>query len=217
MNDYQKYRCRLESGKFYHIFNRSIGQIPIFFTDRNRRFFLKRYRDFLFNYVETWAWVLMGNHFHLAIKVREPDINMFRAASAEGTKKGRNFCESGNVSVLIEDQFKRLFSSYAQAFNKDHHRTGSLFEKGFRRLEVRNAKHLIQLVHYIHHNPVHHGFVKQPADWRFSSYGTILSEAQTSLKRAAVLELFESQEEFLSLHSQVIKYDDAWKFYEVGD
>lgn len=85
-----------------------------------------------------------------------------------------------------------------------YNRKGSLFNRPFKQKEVTNDTYFTKLVHYIHANPVHHGFVKTIEDWPFNSYHTFLSEKNTLLKRNEVLDWFNGRQEFKRFHEQPI-------------
>ena len=55
--------------------------------------------------------------------------------------------------------FANLSSTYTKAFNRAYERTGSLFEKPFRRKLVESNRYFTCLAAYIHRNPQRHGFV----------------------------------------------------------
>jgi len=63
------------------------------------------------------------------------------------------------TSYPVNEAFRKFFLSYSQAINKQNNRHGSLFEKNFKRILIKNENHLFRLVYYIHNNPVHHDFV----------------------------------------------------------
>ena len=54
----------------YHIYNHANGKHNIFFNNENRRYFLKKYDEYMYAYVHTFAYCLMSNHFHIQIQVR---------------------------------------------------------------------------------------------------------------------------------------------------
>jgi hypothetical protein len=112
------------------------------------------------------------------------------------------------VNDFLEERFQRFFSSYAQAFNKQQNRTGSLFEKRFKRLLVNSDEYCIKLIHYIHNNPIHHHFVLDYHLWKFSSYNAMTSAKPTLLKRETVLEWFGGKERFIDFHRSNIDYGD---------
>ncbi len=59
----------LEKGKFYHIFNKGRRGENLFRENENYAFFLRLYEKYIESIAETYAWVLLGNHFHLLVKI----------------------------------------------------------------------------------------------------------------------------------------------------
>lgn len=185
------YWRKLEPGYFYHIYNRGINKENIFKTDENMRFFLRRWTKLISPYLDVAAYCLMPNHFHFLARVKPLTDETYAFVKKEGTVRAAKFL-AGEVSHndFLEDQFKRLFQSYALAVNKQYQRTGSLLQKRFKRVLVRNRYKLWHLLAYIHHNPIHHRFRSRYGDWAFSSYNAYLSENPTMLIREEVLEWF---------------------------
>jgi hypothetical protein len=64
-----------------------------------------------------------------------------------------------------------------------------------------NSKQFYRVVMYIHQNPQKHKFVEDFREWKYSSYGTLLSNNQTRLQREQVLGWFGDRAEFESLHT----------------
>ena len=58
-------------GNFYHIYNRGNNGQDIFFENENYIFFLNRYDRYISPFCETIAWVLLKNHFHILIYVKD--------------------------------------------------------------------------------------------------------------------------------------------------
>ncbi len=96
--------------------------------------------------------------------------------------------------------FSNLFNAYTKSINRAYGRTGSLFEKSFRRIEVTAPQYCMRLVHYIHWNPHKHGFVENYRDWPYSSYQGLLSDRATFLQRDEVLAWFNGRIEFDAIH-----------------
>jgi hypothetical protein len=63
------------------------------------------------------------------------------------------------------------------------------------------------VIAYIHQNPQKHKFVEDFRDWKYSSYGIILTDKKTSVNRTEVLKWFGSPEQYLELHKDWV--DDA--------
>tara|TARA_R110000868_G_scaffold96405_8_gene265264 strand:+ start:2024 stop:2464 length:441 start_codon:yes stop_codon:yes gene_type:complete len=108
--------------------------------------------------------------------------------------------DNKKLSNFISKQFSNLFNSYTKAFNKMYKRKGSLFMKPFKRKKIEDEAYLKKLIHYIHHNPVEAALVKLPVDWKYSSYQTIISSYQTSIKRNEVVAIFEDIQNFIYCH-----------------
>ncbi len=184
----------LEHGHFYHIYNRGINSCKLFRETTNYEHFLGLYDHHISSVADTFAWILMGNHFHLLVKIKDkqaiPDLQGF--GNLEGLKN-RN---------RVNQQFANLFNAYTKAFNKRYDRTGSLFEHPFSRIEISTNAHLKYLVYYIHHNPIHHGFCEDMLEYPWSSYLTILSPKKTRLKRDEVLNWYKQTNDFKKFHQQ---------------
>ena len=100
--------------------------------------------------------------------------------------------------------FANLFGTYTKAFNKAYQRTGSLFEKPFRRILVDSDRYFAYLAVYIHRNPQKHGYVDDYRNWPYSSYRATLSSKTTRIQREAVLDWFDSRASFERSHSSSI-------------
>ena len=61
----------LTYGKFYHIYNRGINGCNLFEGKDNYEYFLNLYDKHVSPVVDTFAWVLMKNHFHLLVRIKE--------------------------------------------------------------------------------------------------------------------------------------------------
>ena len=185
----------LEYGRFYHIYNRGINGCDLFYENENHEYFLHLYDKHISKVADTFAWVLMRNHFHILVKIKPVD-ELFENGfeNLEGLK--------GTTRNFANQQYSNLFNAYTKSFNKRFQRTGSLFEHPFRRIPVKTDDHLKYLVYYIHHNPIHHGFCDHYLDYPWSSYLTIVSPKTTKLNRAEVLSWFGDKSNFEKSHSR---------------
>lgn len=194
-----------EAGKFYHIYNHTVGGEMLFREQENYRYFLKRYTDFIPPVAETFAYCLMPNHFHLLVRIREEDVLKEYLAQLMEEKKQRPKVvdPSGVFSVheFVMLQFKHFLNGYTQAVNRRYNRKGGLFLHFLRRKAVLSPSYYSKLVSYLHWNPVHHGFCQYPDQWPHSSYLSLISELPTQLARNEVIHWFGSKELFISNHS----------------
>jgi putative transposase len=180
-------------GKFYHIYNRGINGCDLFPENSNYECFLNLYDKHISPVADTYAWVLMKNHFHFLVRIKE----------AEELQTLSGILNPERVKFPVPfHQFSHLFNSYAQAFNKRNGRTGSLFEHPFKRKLIEDKDHFKRMVVYIHNNPVHHGFTQHAMDYPWSSYLTCISVKPTRLQRDATIGWFDNQADFKTAHDK---------------
>lgn len=66
-----KHEPPLEKGKYYHIYNRGVNSCNIFKDSKTYEHFLNLYNKYISPVADTYAWVLMPNHFHLLVRIKE--------------------------------------------------------------------------------------------------------------------------------------------------
>jgi putative transposase len=124
-------------GVWYHITARGIERRSIFKDDRDRFHFLGLLSELSEQFhVRLYAYVLMDNHYHLLIELREPNLSQ---------------------------AMRWLNISYSVWFNRRHARAGYLFQGRFKSILVDPATRGYSLSAYIHLNPVRtarHGLSK---------------------------------------------------------
>jgi REP element-mobilizing transposase RayT len=203
----------LEHGHFYHIYNRGINSCKLFRETTNYEHFLGLYNKYISSVADTYAWVLMGNHFHLLVQIKKEDeIGIYESLNADRSNDSVRFQTTTNLSEsegpdkvkkpTVHRHFSHLFNAYTKYFNPKYNRTGKLFETPFSRIKITSEAHLKFLVYYIHHNPIHHGFCEHYLDYPWSSYLTILSPKKTHLKRDEVLQWYREADCFKQYHSK---------------
>ncbi|NVO19749.1 MAG: hypothetical protein HXX13_08615 [Bacteroidetes bacterium] len=194
----------LESGNFYHIYNRGINGCNLFYSVENYRHFLRLYQKYIDPVAETFAWALLKNHFHLLVRIRlESEVIL----SSLPIPKYDNM-EDYDVKLRKPHlYFSDLFNAYCKAINKQEERTGALFERPFRRLLVDQPAYFRNIIIYIHKNPEKHGFTDNFRHYPWSSYGTILSLKPTRINRHKIIGWFNSIAEFESEHEVFQAYD----------
>lgn len=188
----------LETGKFYHIFNRGNNGDKIFYTPENYRFFLKRLDEHLSDWIEVYAFCLLSIHFHFLIRIKDKPLPWSEALHPADAKL---------LKDPVSAAFHRMFTSYSKAINKQEHQHGSLIENPFKRKEITNIEYLANLVFYIHANPQIHGLCDDFRQYPWSSYERILFKKPSKLEKAAVLNWFSSPENYLDYHAKDIDLD----------
>ena len=132
------------AGGLYHVTTRGTSGASIFADDLDRGAFLHRlgHSVSLFEW-KCFAFCLMGNHFHLAIKT--PEANIARGMRA-------------------------LNGWYAQRFNWRHDRGGHLFEAPYHAELIERDAHFLEVTRYVVRNPVRSNMCQLPEEWPWSSY-----------------------------------------------
>ena len=131
-------------GAIYHVMARGVDGRTVFIDEQDFKLFL----SILFRLSQETgfslkAYCLMGNHFHLAIKVS---------------------------SVPLSRIMQRLLTQFVLTFNSKYGRTGHLFQARYKAYLCINDRYLLNLIRYIHLNPVRAKLVENPIQWPWSSH-----------------------------------------------
>jgi putative transposase len=187
MSQLAHYLTRFQSGNYYHIYNRGVDRKLIYRTRSNHLYFMRLWQRYMEGYLDVISYSLNANHFHFLVRVRH-----FNEAQLGGKSEHE----------LVASRLKMLFRTYALAFNRNHGRTGSLFDGPYKRVLVEDSRNLSYLVQYIHVNPEKNKLVLDFRTWDWSSYKFILSPRKSIVDRKFVLEWFGGIKEFVLFHSK---------------
>lgn len=202
----EHYFTKFQEGNFYHVYNRTVDKKPMFKNDGNYEYFLKQYDKYLSPVVDTYSYSLLGNHFHLMIKIQNlQDLTTFEKLSNQKLSNQTNLNPHNpqpdkSAHQIVSHQFRKFFQSYSMAFNKQHDRVGTLFQTPFKRGLVDKEDYFTHLIYYIHANPQLHRLIPDFRDWKWSSYKRILMEKQSKLKKKEVLDWFGGNNKYLQFH-----------------
>ena len=128
-------QARLDApGTLHHVMIRGIERSPIFEDDQDRHDFISR-TGMIAQETGTriLAWTLMGNHVHLLLFSGPPGISKF---------------------------MRRLLTGYALRYNRKYGRNGHLFQNRYKSIVCEEGTYLLELVRYIHLNPLRAALVK---------------------------------------------------------
>jgi len=124
--------------------SRGNEQKDIFYDDQDRVVFLKTIGEMSERFeIDVFAYVLMGNHYHLLLKTNRSNLSK---------------------------SMQWLGVTYTRRFNLGHLRSGHLFQGRFKSIIVQNDAYLMRLSCYIHRNPLRAKIVERLADYHWSSY-----------------------------------------------
>jgi putative transposase len=142
-------------GLLYHVMARGNDGQKIFVSESDYQAFIEGLRTVRQRYpFSLYAYALMPNHFHLLLEVhRFPTARILQS----------------------------LLTGYARRFNKVHRRRGHLFEGRYKAIVCDRDSYLLELVRYIHLNPVRASLVKRPGRWQWSGHGEYLGKQKREL------------------------------------
>ncbi len=144
-------RSRLGKG-VYHVINRGINQAWILDSDEEKKVFLELLTKHKLRYkINIYNWVLMSNHFHLAVEAK-------------------NIRE---VSLFIG----KVCSLYSQWWHSRKGGCGTLWQGRFKSVLVQKDGYLLRLGRYIERNPVAAEIkgIEVPWDYSWSSARAYIS------------------------------------------
>ncbi|MCM8783417.1 MAG: transposase [Candidatus Omnitrophica bacterium] len=159
---YFSYRNKIISaGGIYHITQRAPGNEMIFVEEDDYFRMLSLLKEWVkgFN-LEPFSFCLMPNHYHLLLKINEP-----------------------NLSKAMHS----LNTTYALNFNSKYQRKGHVFCGVYRASICLDDTHLIGSSLYIHLNPQKAGLVKKAQDYRWSSVGVYINPGKKSFIRSSYI------------------------------
>lgn len=192
-------------GEYYHVFNRGVARIPIFYGKRDYTRFLKATQYYINNprgkgfshigevqelaklpvnvkEVDIISYCLMLNHFHFLLRQKE----------------------EGGISNFM----RKLMNSHAKYFNVKHEREGPLYQGNFKAVWIESTEQLIHVDRYIHLNPVVSQMkINMPEEYEWSSYNEHLGSSSRNIcNREIIKEQFKTVELFKSFTTDHIDY-----------
>lgn len=157
-------------GLLYHVICRGNQKATVFLDDKD-------YRAYLFRIAQThqiipfrlYSYALMPNHVHLLIEAGESPLS--------------------KVMQVVQQR-------YTQYFNKKYNKIGHTFHGRYKAIICQKDAYLLELVRYIHLNPVRAQIVQTPEEYPWTSHnGYLARKADPWLDRDAILMQFGTETE----------------------
>ena len=218
----------LQSGKFYHIYNRGINGENLFNNEEDYHHFLKLFTTYIDPIADTYSWVLMPNHFHLLVRIKKDIRYKYKKPKSGDVNENEQFELLKWETISFKDEaisetkipvpfrhFAHLFNAYTKYLNLRLNRHGNLFERPYKRKMIDNFNYLKKVLIYIHHNPVHHNFCNHPMEYPWTSFLTCLSIKPTKLKREAAMGWFDDQANFIHMHEGNVEVEEIEHWLEL--
>mgnify|MGYP001059540883 CR=1 FL=1 len=140
------------AGGVYHVYNRIGRGERVFDGAEEAAAFVELLRRVVSrDGLTVYAWCLMSNHYHLAVRTGEITLDRSMRSLQQGVTRGVN-------------ARRKVF--------------GPLWQSRYRAKLVEDQRYLDQLLIYIHLNPMSAGLVDDPAAYPWSGHGEILGRVK---------------------------------------
>ncbi len=170
---------RSDQPTVYHVVSRSaLPGLPIKAGDKDYLLHLIRRLAKLY-FVDVLGFALMGNHFHLVVRVYPgselSDQELHRRYKAyygeeqeiAGELMERYRARMTSLGAMVKD-IKQGFTRY---YNRKYNRKGYFWGERFKSMIVQDGRTLVNLLAYVDLNPIRAGVVTKPEEYRWSSIG----------------------------------------------
>lgn len=198
----------------YHVVSRIVDR-QFRFGEAEKSVFRSMLEAFAaFHQVEILTFCLMGNHFHLLVRVPERPagfdvpLNELLAvwqravgpAWQKGMQRQLDIWQKAGGGAAVEEwrqrMLARMFSlsefikalkqRFTQWYNRTNDRTGTLWEGRYRSVVVEDEAHALRMMAaYIDLNPVRAGIVEDPVNYRWSGYAEAMSGRPAAMEGIA--------------------------------
>ena len=224
----------------YHCISRVVDRRFVLGDDEREQFrkFMRMQENF--SGCRVLSYCLMSNHFHLLLEVPpmpeggisdELLLKRLSAIQSVGFVAGvaqelHHARQTGNVALAAEiharhtyrmhslsEFMKTLLQRFTRWFNRSHERSGTLWEQRYKSVIVESGIAARTMAAYIDLNPVRAGMVKDPADYRWSSYGEALGGGNKGNGKKAREGLVRACLSHRGVGFEAEKWKDAAKIY----
>ena len=142
-------------GGLYHVYNRFARGEEMFGDENEAPRFVEMIREVKRrDGFVVYAWCLMSNHYHLALRTS---------------------------AVPLSRTLLSLQGGFSRSFNRRWRRSGPVWQSRYQTRVVDDQRYFDQLMMYVHLNPVRAGIVKDPGDHACSGHRELLGRVREPL------------------------------------
>ena len=198
----------------YHIVSRIVDR-QFRFGEQEKEAFARMMKAFAaFHQVEILTYCLMGNHFHLLVRVvprpegfdvpLEELLVLWQNAVGEAWNKGMErqfeiYRQNGSEAAIEEwrqrmlgrmfslsEFMKALKQRFTQWYNRRNERSGTLWEGRYKSVIVEDEESALRtMATYIDLNPVRAGLTEDPGTYRWSGYAEAMAGNERAMENIA--------------------------------
>lgn len=179
------------AGAWYHVMNRGRRGENVFSGKQDFEIFITLLKEA----AELWdvlvsAYCLMSNHYHILLQTPQGNLTRF---------------------------MRHLNGVYTQRYNRLHGYEGQLFRGRYKSILVEEDSYLLELVRYIHRNPLRAGMVADLDQYPWSSHHGYLSAAKSWdwLYKDFVLSMLSDKRKAKKVYKQFMAMEDSQEIQKV--
>jgi REP element-mobilizing transposase RayT len=179
-------------GLLYHVIVRGNQRQKTFLDESDYQAYLERLGRYRRKFGHTiHAFCVMPNHVHLLVESSHEPLAKF---------------------------MQGLQQSYSQYFNLRHRKTGHVFQGRYKAIVCQQDEYLLQLIRYIHLNPIRAGMVKEPEQYLYSGHRAYLEGKATEvIDPRKVLGLMGGRARYRAFIRDGMKEGHKEEYYDVED
>jgi len=152
-----RYPRSYKPGHIYHIIQRGNNHEFIFDADAEKRHFLSILQKIISEMpCQILHYVIMNNHYHLLIQMQD---------------------------IPLHKIMQRVNLRYTLYYNRQNHRTGTVFSKVMVAIDVNDLGYLHTLIAYIANNPVRAEIVSDPKAYHWSAHNNLLTNRRSFIAK----------------------------------
>lgn len=161
----RKQRLEIEGG-IYHVIQRGNNKEFVFEDDKDKEYLIDLFRLLSGNGCMIYGYVIMGNHYHLILRVH---------------------------GETLQSAMHRLNLRYSKYFNRRYERSGHVFQGRYMAIPVGDKRYLLSVLRYVHQNPVRAGICRRVDQYRWSSDGYYRENKNEWVETGLVLDMFSAE------------------------
>ncbi len=130
-------------GGIYHVIARGNNKEYIFKEDIDKGYFIKQIKETVEGMgYRVYGFVLMDNHYHIIIQT---------------------------MDRKLQEVMHQINNKYSKYYNSKYKRIGHVFQGRYKAILVQDERFLVELLRYVHQNPVEAHICKTVEEYKWSS------------------------------------------------
>ncbi len=238
-----EWRDGQEKRAIYHCVSRVVDRRFVLKDEEREKFRMFMRMQENFSGCKVLAYCIMSNHFHILLEVPPKknlvldDAGLLKRLStlyseafvgnvAKELKEARDEGNQAHVEEIharftyrmqdLSEFMKTLLQRFTRWFNRTHDRTGTLWEQRYKSVIVESGHAARTMAAYIDLNPVRAGMTKDPAEYRWSSYGEAIGgnlKGNGKKARMGLMRACEFREDLETREYQQERWKEVVKVY----